>query len=389
METLLVKISDLKPALYNPRKMSAAEMKKLERSIQKFGFVEPVVVNKTTGDIVGGHQRTVAATNIGLTEVPVVYVEIAEGEEKALNIALNKIHGEWDEEKLAELLKGMSQEEKDLSGMEEKEILKLLKQSVEEDDFEEKPPVEPKTKLGDLYKLGEHRLLCGDATKAEDVDKLMAGEKADMAFTDPPYNTGMGEKNKGSTRLNHMFDDSYTDEEWQSFMSDFLGSYFNIMRDNSVAYICLDWRRSHELVPQIKRHFKFSNLIVWDKVVHGLGSDYKYTHEFIHVCKKGEPKLETHMGEQEYQDVWRIQRKVGKSDEHATIKPIELCVRGIHHGSKIGEVVADLFGGSGSTLIACENTGRKCRMMELSPAYCDVIISRWEKLTGKQAEKVV
>ena len=151
-------------------------------------------------------------------------------------------------------------------------------------------------------------------------------------------------------------------------------------------FICLDWRRSHELVPHIKERWKFSNLIIWDKIVHGLGSDYKYTHEFIHVCKKGKPKAATNReGDREYQDVWRIQRKIGKDEDHATKKPIELCERGIRHGSKYKDKVLDLFGGSGSTLIASEKNNRYCYMMELDPKYCDVIIKRWQGFTGKEA----
>jgi DNA modification methylase len=193
-------------------------------------------------------------------------------------------------------------------------------------------------------------------------------------------------KNAGSTWLSHMFNDSFTDEEWQKFMGDFCVSYDLATKDNAFIYVCLDWRRSYELVPHLKNHWKFSNLIVWDKMVHGLGSDYKYTHEFIHVCKKGKPPLASNKeGEKEYQDVWRIQRKMGKDKEHATKKPIELCERAIRHGSLYKHIVLDLFGGSGSTLIACEKTNRQCRMMELDPKYCDVIIKRWQEFTGKKA----
>jgi DNA modification methylase len=245
--------------------------------------------------------------------------------------------------------------------------------------------------------------MCGDSTDRATVEALMDGEKADMVFTDPPYNTGMtaetkkgqggtlwkGNKKGGSAWLSHMFNDSYTDEEWQSFMDGFCSSYDNASKENSFIYVCLDWRRSHELVPHLKSRWKFSNLIIWDKQVHGLGSDYKYTHEFIHVCKKGKPEAAANReGDREYQDVWRIQRKMGRDDDHATKKPIELCERAIRHASKYKNVVLDLFGGSGSTLIACEKNNRNCRMMELDPKYCDVIIKRWEDFTGKKAELI-
>ena len=260
-----------------------------------------------------------------------------------------------------------------------------------EDDFDEEPPEEPKTELGRIYLLGKHRLMCGDSTSEADVKRLMNGELADMVFTDPPYNTGMkaieqpGEK----VWLSHMFDDDYTDEEWEDFMREFCARYDESVKDDSFLFICLDWRRSHELIPHLKNHWKFSNLIIWDKLVHGLGSDYKYTHEFIHVCKKGKPPLAKNKeGEKEYQDVWRIQRKMGRDEDHATKKPMELCARGIRHGSNKNDIVLDLFGGSGSTLVAADQAQRQCRMMELDPKYCDVIVRRYCKLKGIDPEEV-
>lgn len=273
-------------------------------------------------------------------------------------------------------------------------------QQLEEDEV---PEVQENTVsvLGDVWQLNDHRLMCGDSTSINDVERLMDGEKADMVFTDPPYNTGMtsqtqagsggtlwkGNKKKNEkARLSHMFNDSYTDEEWDNFLNDFCNSYELFSKNDIFIFICLDWRRSHELVPVIKKFWDFKNLIVWDKLVHGLGSDYKYTHEFIHVCKKGKPPLAKNKdGEKEYQDVWRIQRKMGKDEDHATKKPIELCARAIKHASNKGQIVLDLFGGSGSTLIACEQAERKSYMMELDPKYCDVIIRRWQNLTGKEA----
>lgn len=211
-----------------------------------------------------------------------------------------------------------------------------------------------------------------------------------MAFTDPPYNTGMSAKsNAGSTRLNHFFNDNFSDSEWAIFLPKIVDALDKCTKDDSVSYVSFGWKRNHELVPLISKKFKLSNIIIWDKVVHGLGSDYQYTYEVINVCKKGKPKIESHQGEQEYQDVWHIQRKVGRNDEHATAKPVELCERAIRHASQPKGTVLDLFGGSGSTLIAAEQTDRTCYMMELDPKYCDVIIKRWETLTGLRAELVM
>jgi DNA modification methylase len=265
---------------------------------------------------------------------------------------------------------------------------------------------------GDLFELIDeeqgltHRVLCGDSTMIDDVDKVMNGEKADMVFTDPPYNTGMtaktqaggnantlrkgkgSKKGNGSARLSHMFNDSFTDEEWGKLLIDFTNNYYLSSKEDSVSYICLDWRRSHELVPNAKNAgFKFSNLIIWDKVVHGLGSDYKYTHEFIHVFKKGNPALNTNQGEQDYQDIWHIQRKIGRDEEHATKKPIELCTRAIKHASKQKDLVIDFFLGSGSTLIACQQTKRNCYGIELDERYTAVCVLRWRNYMEKEGKK--
>lgn len=230
--------------------------------------------------------------------------------------------------------------------------------------------------------------MCGDSTDAETVSRLMNGAHADMVFTDPPYNTGMKPKKTRSTWLSGFFDDTFTDEEWERFMAQLCARYFEIMKDDTVAYICLDWRRNHELVPHIKKYFELSNIIVWDKIVHGLGSDYKYTYELLNVCKKGKPKMNTHQGDKEYQDIWHIQRKIGRDEDHTTKKPIELVARALRHSAPKNGLVVDLFGGSGSTLIACEQLGRTCYTMELDPHYCDVIIKRWENLTEQKAVKI-
>ncbi len=288
----------------------------------------------------------------------------------------------------------------DLNGIDLKELqLENIELPDPQCDEDEAPDlaVEATTKTGDVWILGQHRLLCGDTTDLNTVEKLMNGEKADMVFTDPPYNTGMTAESQkgsgglwkgtnGSSRLSHMFDDAFEPQEWQDFMAAFMAAYWIITKEDCTAYICLDWRRNHELIPHIENSgFKRSNLIVWDKMVHGLGSDYKYTHEFINVCKKGKPRLDTHQGEKEYSDVWHIQRKIGKDEDHATKKPIELVERSLRHASKKGDLIVDLFGGSGSTLIACEKNGRKCYTLEISPSYCDVIIKRWQKFSGKKA----
>lgn len=385
----------------NPRKNDHA-VEKISRAIKEFGFRVPILA-KLDGTVVDGHLRLKAAKKLNLKELPVMVVDdLTEAEIKAFRISINKMAdlAEWDEDLLRLEFEALKEEDYnlELTGFSIEELCDILPDEepevfCDEDDCPAEPEGEPETKLGDVWLLGEHRLMCGDSTSIDAVENLLNGNKADMVFTDPPYNTGMTSEGqsgsgglwRGDGRLSHMFDDNYTDDDWQSFLSDTIKTLYTIMDNNSVAYICMDWRRNHELVYYLDNVFNRSNLIVWDKMVHGLGSDYKYTHEFINVCKKGKPVLNTHQGEREYSDVWHIQRKMGKNKDHATAKPVELVERAIRHSTKKEAVVVDIFGGSGTTLIACEKLNRKCFMMELEQKYCDVIKNRWEQYTGKKA----
>lgn len=386
MKILHVPIEKIIPYENNVKDHPDKQIKSIAKSIKDYGFRQPIVIDKDNV-IVAGHARYDAAKLLKLKEVPCELADdLTEKQIIQYRILDNEIakQGSVNIDNLQIEIAKIPDFDFGEFNIEIPSIEIINPGLYDEDDVPEIKE-EPITKLGDIWILGNHRLMCGDSTMIGDVEKLMNGDKADMVFTDPPYNTGMKENN-GSTRLSHMFKDSYTDEEWQNFMESFMASYWVLLKDNSVAYICLDWRRNHELISHIENSgFKRSNLIVWDKMVHGLGSDYKYTHEFINVCKKGKPELNTHQGEKEYSDVWHIQRKVGKNEDHATAKPVEIMERAIRHASKKNEIVADLFGGSGSTLIACEKTNRKCFMMELAPNYCDVIIKRWQKFTGKNA----
>lgn len=383
---------DLKPHPKNRNKHPEEQIDRLAKILDYQGWRYAVKVSKRSGFVTSGHGRIEAAKKLNC-KIPVVYQEYDSEDQEYADVQADNAIASW-----AELdLSGINADIGDLGpdfdidtlGLKDFEIEPADKLDPQCDEDEVPEHVEPKTKLGDLYVLGDHSLLCGDSTSIDAVERLMNGEKADMVFTDPPYNTGMSaKKNRGSTWLNHMFDDDMFDDDWKEFLISMASNYWVFSKDTSIHYVCLDWRRSHELVPKFKEFgFKFSNLIVWDKMVHGLGSDYKYTHEFIHVFKKGKPELDTHQGDAEYKDIWHIQRKIGKDEDHATKKPIELVERALRHSNK-SKLIMDLFGGSGSTLIACEKTNRKCFMMELDPRYCDVIVARWEKYTGKKAELV-
>ena len=374
-----MKISDIKANPNNPRLIKDDKFKKLVESVKSFPEMlelRPIVVNKDM-IILWGNMRYKACKEAWLKEIPVIVADnLTEEQEREFLIKDNVSGGEWDWDILAN--------EWDKEELEEWWLdvqFETVEPIVEEDDFEVDEGIKTDIVLWDLFEIGEHRLLCWDSTNIDDVNKLMNGEKADMVFTDPPYNTGMGEKNAGSTRLNHMFDDNYTDEEWEQFMSDFCSMYFMQMKDNSVCYMCLDWRRNYELIPHIKKHFHLSNTIVWDKMVHWLGSDYKYTYELINVCKKGKPEMNTHQWEdREYSDVWHIQRKMWKDEDHATKKPIEIVERALRHASKKDNIVLDLFWWSGSTMVACHQLNRRCYMSELDPKYVQTIVNRMQKL---------
>lgn len=398
-----VKMSALHLWDKNPRTIKDKRFQALCKSLEddpSFMDLRPILATKE-GRIYAGNMRYRAAKHLGWEDIPAILSDIPEKLANERAIKDNNEFGEWNNDELATLLDEMEKDGTDISllGLDDS-IQKIIEQLNEADIVEdEAPPVpkEAKTKPGELYILGNHRLLCGDSTKIGDVERLMDGQKADMVFTDPPYNTGMTgegkgsktpwkgyEKKNGSTWLSHMFNDSYTPEEWDAFLSDVFTNYYTVTKGDAAFYVCIDWRRVADIRRHMEKSLHVSNVIVWDKIVHGLGSDYKYTYELIVVGKKGKPEIRSHTND-EYRDIWHIQRKVGKNEDHATAKPIELCARPIRHASKQDDIVLDLFGGSGSTLIACEQLNRKCYMMELDPKYCDVIVSRWEKLTGHKA----
>lgn len=394
MDIKKIAIERINPAVYNPRKdlqPGDAEYEKLKKSIMTFDIVEPLVWNKRTGNLVGGHQRfKIIKNELKLKEVEVSVVDLDEKKERALNLALNKVSGEWDMGRLADLLKELNDGTFDMSltGFDESELQELIdfngRAGLVDDDAVPEPPKKAKTVRGDIYVMGEHRLMCGDSTSVDDVKELMDNNTATLVVTDPPYNTGMVGKN-GSTRLNHMFDDIKTPEEWSDFLQAFFSNLFSFSKKDCAFYVFIDWRRISDVRKAMESFLSVSNVIVWDKMVHGLGSDYKYTYELIVVGKKGKPAISNRFGE-DYQDVWHLQRKVGKNKDHATAKPVELCMKPIKHASKNGDVVLDLFGGSGTTMIAADKLNRRCFMMEIDPVYCDVIVKRWEEFSGKKAE---
>ena len=380
MKIVNKKISDLIPAEYNPRTLSTDQREQISASLKRFGFVDPVIVN-THADreniIVGGHMRTrVAREELGLSEVPCVEVELTLDQERELNIRLNKNSGEWDFEALGNYFEideltewGFELGELDLCLEDEDEP------EVEEDDFDEEPPEEPKTELGRIYQLGNHRLMCGDSTSEEDVKRLMGDERADMVFTDPPYGVSY------TNNMNDNHDVIMNDD----VLLDFRHILQGFSKENTHWYIWTSdpvydkWREMYQE--------QFKSTVIWYKGGGGIGDlsgDYARNYELCLFCQNGRRELN---GSRDG-GVWEIGKDAGSDYIHPTQKPTKLSAYAMGKSSSKNDIVLDLFGGSGSTLIASDQAQRQCRMMELDPKYCDVIVKRYCKLKGIDPEEV-
>lgn len=381
---------EIKPYHKNAKKHPQKQIEQIAASIKEFGMNQPIVVDKE-GVIIVGHGRYQALQHLGMpvTDEMIRVVDLTEEQAKAYRLADNKLNeSDWDMNLVIEELKDLPEVMIDLTGFDKDLIL----EPDEKDDEVPDVPEEPKSKLGDLYELGEHRVLCGDSTKLEDVERLMDGHLADIVVTDPPYNTGMqGKPEDAKAWLSHMFNDKI--ENWPEFLHDIFTNYVTYTKGDCAFYVFIDWRRVGDIRNEMEKHMDVKNVIVWDKKVHGLGSDYKSTYELCVVGKKGQPEIQNRYG-LDYQDIWRLQREMGRNKDHATAKPIELCEKPIKHASKADDIVFDLFLGSGSTLIASEKTGRICYGMELDPKYTDVIVQRYVDYTGntkikKNGEEII
>ncbi len=371
------KPTELIAAEYNPRQLTKDQHKDLTDSIKRFGLVDPLIVNthkERKNVLIGGHQRLKIATMLGLKEIPCVEVELNPAKEKELNIRLNKNVGEWDWDALAnyfdvgELTEwGFTDDE--LQFYEDEPTEGLI-------DDDEVPEVEEAiTKQGDLWILGEHRLLCGDATKKEDVERLMEGQKADMVFTDPPYGLGYdgGTKKRDKLIDDHVGTDIYTDSV--PIMA---------MYCTGPIYTWYADTKPKGLYSAVEAVGDIHSLIIWKKnnSTFNMGINYKQKHELCLYWKPKNTTLKWAGGSTE-DTVWEVKREA-RNDFHPTQKPVELSERAIGNHS-VG-LILDLFGGSGTTMIAAEKNGRHSRLMELDPKYCDVIVQRWQDFTGKQAK---
>mgnify|MGYP000316308072 CR=1 FL=1 len=387
-----INIEKLKAAEYNPRKdlkPEDEEYQKIKKSILEFGYVAPIIVNSDM-TVIGGHQRLKVLKELGYKEVECNIVDLDKTKEKALNIALNKITGEWDNAKLEELLAELKETDidMDMTGFSFDEVDNILKdiEGSKEDDFDLDKTLneidEPITKPGDIWILGKNRLMCGDSTQKENVLRLMDKQEADMLLTDPPYNVDYEGKTVDALKIEN---DNMTSTEFYNFLLDSFRNMFEVTKCGSSVYVFhadtegLNFRNAFNAVG-----FKLAQCLVWVKNTFVMGrQDYQWRHEpILYGWKEGAGHY--FIDDRKQSTVLEFD-KPSRNAEHPTMKPIDLLVYLIKNSSKENDLILDLFGGSGSTLIAAEQVKRRCYTMELDPKYCDVIVKRWELLTGEKA----
>lgn len=377
------------PYVRNPRKNDGA-VAKVKASIQEFGFQQPIVVDKE-GVIIVGHTRHQAALALGLPKVPVVVADnLTSSQAKAYRLADNRTNEEatWADNLLALELDELKLSEFDLAltGFSDEELsaycalAEATQSGLTVDDACPEPPLQPKSRLGDVWILGNHRLMCGDSTTVADVERLMAGEKADMVWTDPPYNIAY----EGGSKKREMIKNDLVDDFYQ-FLLDAYTVAYGVMTPGAAIYVThADTERVNFTKAFVDAGFHLSSVIIWAKNNSTFGrQDYFWKHEPMLYGWHSGGAHQWH-GPNTEDTVWCIDRP-SRSEEHPTMKPIPLIERALSNSSTAGQVVLDLFGGSGSTLVACEKTARFARLMELDPKYCDVIVKRWQDFTGKQA----
>jgi len=439
MEIELWELSRIRPYDKNPRHNDQA-VEAVARSIREYGFKQPIVVD-ADGVIIVGHTRWKAARKLGLEKVPVhVARDLSPEQVKAYRIADNKTAelAEWNYELLPIELGELAGMNYDLGllGFSEEELAKLLdpgvKEGLTDPDEVPQPPDEPITRPGDLWLLGEHRLLCGDAGKTEDVDRLLDGQPVHLVNTDPPYNVRVEPRSNnaiaaglssypsaeelqgGARRRGHhqamdvarhpekakathkklrakdrpLENDFVSDEEFNRLLHAWFGQMARVLLPGHAAYIWGGYANCANYPPVLKAvGLYFSQAIIWDKEHPVLTrKDYMGAHEWCFYCWR-EGAAHRFFGPNNVPDLWHVKKVSPQKMQHLTEKPVELAVRAIQYSSLAGENVLDLFGGSGSTLIACEQTGRRAFLMELDPLYCDVIVQRFENFTGKKAQR--
>ena len=372
-----IDIDKIIPYINNPRKNLNAD--KVASSIKEFGFQQPIVVDKDMSIIVG-HTRYEAAKKLDLKTVPVVIADLPPLKAKAYRIADNRLNedSEWDYSLLNIEFTDLLDNHYDIDnlGFDTKELENFLANTSDingltDDDEVPELPKEPNAKLGDIYQLGEHRLMCGDSTNIQQVENLINNKKIEMLFTDPPYNVAF---NGRSGKFDVIKNDNLSKDDFKDFINEFINTFKTL--NINTYYICCNWA----FYGILQELLNPKTCIVWAKNVFGLGKGYRHQHEFILFDGFIDASITNES------DLWEI--KKDSKYKHPTQKPVALSERAIKNSTKQGNAVLDLFGGSGSTLLACEKTNRICNVMELDPKYVDVIIKRWEDYTGKKAELI-
>jgi DNA modification methylase len=407
----LIPPASLHPYRGNARTHSRRQIKEIARSIERFGFTNPVLVDGAN-QIIAGHGRVAAAQLLGMKSVPAIKLEhLSDAEKRAYVLADNKLAEKagWDREILAIELQGLIDLDFDieLTGFDAPEIDFLLEVSGSaasdqvEDDF---PSYEPRwsvTRPGDLWNLGTHRLACGDARKEATYRQLMQGEQAQFVFTDPPYNVPIEGNVSGLGRKRHrdfaMATGEMTSEEFTRLLREVFSNLVAHSSDGSIHDVCLDWRHIGEMLSAGRSVYgELKNLVVWNKTNAGMGSFYRSKYELVFIWKSGrgphQNNFELGQFGRSRSNVWDYAGvntfKSGRIEElamHPTVKPVALVADAIKDCSRRGDIILDSFAGSGTTLIAAERVGRKGRVIEIDPRYCDVIIKRWQEYAGKAA----
>jgi DNA modification methylase len=367
MKIELKKLSDLKPAPYNPRQSNAEQEKQLKSSLEKFGVVEPIIFNKQTGFIVGGHFRIRELKKLGYKEIECVIVDLNEADEKELNIRLNANTGSWDWDELAN---NWDAEELTDWGLDIPNFDSNVLEAEEDDFAVPEGGIETDIVLGDLFEIGEHRLLCGDSTDSDQVAKLMNGQKADMVFTDPPYGVSYQSNMRNKSE---KFDILKNDDV---FITDWIHNL--PLYSNGFVFIWTSWKVVKQWIEFLEPLGDMTNMIIWDKGGGGLG-DLKGTFlsdfEIALVYNREANIIGKRLG-----SVWSINKDGASKYLHPTQKPVELASMAIDNILETNKIVLDLFLGSGTTMVASHQLKRKCYGMELDPKYCQVIIDRMKKL---------
>ena len=384
-------IDKLIPYARNPRTHSDAQVAQIAASIAEFGFNNPILVDSKAG-VIAGHGRLLAARKLKLAEVPVIVLDhLSETQKRAYILADNRLalNAGWDEELLRIELAALRDEEFNtgLLGFEDEELARLLASQDASEGLTDENAVPELVKVatsvpGDIWTVGDHRLLCVDATVAADIERLMSGDAVDLVFTDPPYNVDCEGYTEERLKIRG---DRMTSEQFERFLFDTFHAYRGIVKPGASMYVChsSSWQREFQNAMEATG-FEVRCQIIWAKNTFAWGfGRYKFQHEpifYAHVAGQKDPWY----GDKSQSTLWQ-EKKPAANRIDPTAKPVELVERALMNSSKAGDIVADLFGGSGSTLIGCERRGRKARLMEIDPIYADCIVQRWQGYTGKQA----